>query len=1020
MLSSSKTLRASWSNTLRLPKSSFPARPIVADRLKYLQQCTGDLYAWQRNAQNPPPIAGTFILHDGPPYANGPLHIGHALNKILKDITCRYQLSQGKRVDYVPGWDCHGLPIELKALQVQKDLGQLGDVERRGALAIRKAARKLATNTVEEQKKGFQDWAIMADWENAWRTMDKDFEIGQLEVFKRMVEKGLIYRRFKPVYWSPSSHTALAEGELEYKTDHISTAALVKFQLFKIPEGLRDRLERDVNSISAVIWTTTPWTLPANQAIAVNSEMDYIIVNSAKHGALLLAASRLLEVEKLCNEKFSPICTEVIHGSELIGVLYRHPAFIDDSHERRLVHADFVSADSGSGLVHVAPGHGMEDYKLCQQLGIDIIAPVDDHGRFTSEALPANPSVLAGLEVLNAGNKAVLDHLSASNAVLTIHKYAHNYPYDWRSKKPIIVRATEQWFADVEEIREAALEAMSTVEFIPEGGKERLSSFIRNRTEWCISRQRAWGVPIPALYNRDSGEALLTPESVAYIISVIQTRGIDAWWQDDEFDPLWVLPALRDKHQYRRGKDTMDVWFDSGTSWTRMGQEKNEEHSSIADLYIEGTDQHRGWFQSSLLTKIACQETRKNGGALNAPYKTLITHGFALDQYGKKMSKSVGNVISANEVMDATLLPPIKTKWLKGNAGKDQRVVYDAMGADALRLWVAGCDYTRDIVVGKSVLKAVNSNLSKLRVTFRLLLGMLDTHTTAHRIDFKLLGTIDQLALIQLRRLNDNVWRAYQKYEYHKVVSAINQYVASDISAFYIECIKDRMYADAPQDNSRICAQIVLWEIFKHLSSMLAPITPLLVAEACDYLPKTLHFHPVKDTWSEQGLPTCVDGVWQNEQLERDLPYLTATNTAIKATQEFARIDKKMGSSLQSYAYLEIQPGQDSDAAIAVKHIFERHKLALQDFFVVSHVGFGVATHPQHFASVDWLYKTEYEVQGMQITAFVHSPLRGKCDRCWKYDVEEQGEKGMPGPLKELCSRCDQVVRSLEWEKEKA
>ena len=1010
MLVPTRALRASWSNTLHLPKSLFPVRPLLADQPKYLEQCTDNLYSWQRNLPSDVSAKDTFILHDGPPYANGSLHIGHALNKILKDITCRFQLSQARRVHYVPGWDCHGLPIELKALQKQREIGQLAEDERLGAVAVRKIARELAARTVDEQKNEFRKWAIMADWRNAWKTMDKDFEIGQLKVFKTMVEKNLIYRQFKPVYWSPSSHTALAEAELEYNANHVSTAAFIKFPLVQLPKALEHRMGNERTEINAVIWTTTPWTLPANKAIAVHQDMDYVVVNSQAHGALLLAASRVTDTARVCNETFSPPLFGVIRGADLVDATYRHLAYDEQTQYQRVVHADFVSAESGSGLVHIAPGHGMDDYKLCQQLEITATAPVDDRGCFTDDALPSAPKVLVGQAVLGEGNSSILDYLGARNAIIAFHKHRHNYPYDWRSKQPVIIRATEQWFANVGEIRESALESLNAVRFIPETGKERLSSFVKNRSEWCISRQRAWGVPIPALYRRDTGASLLTPDSVSHIISLIEDRGIEAWWTDDEFDSAWVPPALQEECQYRRGTDTMDVWFDSGTSWTQIDNSSGDSHSSIADLYIEGTDQHRGWFQSSLLTRVAFQVVSKEQEPLIAPYKTLITHGFTLDQHGKKMSKSIGNVISPDEVINGTLLSPVKNKNFKlENKAINQSMKYDAMGPDALRLWVANCDYTKDVNVGQPGLKAVNASLSKLRVTFKLLLGMLDTHKANRRLRFGDLGTIDQIALMELEKLDTNVRRAYQEFEYHKAISAINQYVVTDLSAFYIESIKDRLYAEAIESRSRIKAQIVLWEIFKKLSSMLAPITPLLIQEACDYMPKGLAFDPVKDGFFEHGLPVCVDGPWVNPQLELDIPYLTAANTAVKAAQELARADKKMGSSLQSFVFIELSNSKDA-AAMQVADTFNRRVTALEDFFVVSKVEVAVGSPPPYVSEAAWSYHTAFEVEGNKLKAHVYEPQLDKCARCWKYVASPKENSSQDS----LCARCTDVVSGLK------
>lgn len=541
---------------------------------------------------------------------------------------------------YVPGWDCHGLPIEIKALEKQRELRKDGEGAL-DAIGVRRAARTLATRTVKEQMKGFREWGVMADWDKAWTTMDKTFEIKQLGVFQEMVKKGLIFRRYKPVYWSPSSRTALAEAELEYKEDHLSTAAYVKFPVTSFPDGLKRKLP-ETGSLSAVIWTTTPWTLPANRAIAVHHELEYSVVKSGSD-LLLIARTRLPQVTKLLfGESPIEIVVDSIYGSDLVGAQYVNALRGKESVPQQVIHADFVSSDSGSGLVHLAPGHGMEDYDVCTPLGIKADAPVNDLGRFTSAALPDDPQALEGESVLDGGSLEVLEILG--DKVLAVHNYKHKYPYDWRTKLPVIVRATEQWFADVGSVKDHALESLEDVGFIPESGRARLESFVKGRSEWCISRQRAWGVPIPALYNED-GVAVLSDDSVANIISVITERGIDAWWTDPPDDPAWIVPGLQG--HYRRGRDTMDVWFDSGTSWTQSDQP--------ADVYLEGTDQHRGWFQSSLLTHVSAS------GRDNAPFRTCITHGFTLDQAGKKMSKSIGNIIAPSQIVDGSLLPPVQS-----------------------------------------------------------------------------------------------------------------------------------------------------------------------------------------------------------------------------------------------------------------------------------------------------------------------------------------------------------------------
>ncbi len=484
----------------------------------------------------------------------------------------------------------------------------------------------------------------MADWDHAWTTKDKTFEMMQLGVFQEMVKRNIIFRRYKPVYWSPSSSTALAEAELEYKEDHESTAAYIKFPITSIPKSLLDQ-GAVKGRLHAVIWTTTPWTLPANRAIAVHPDLEYVVINVGKE-QFLVAESRLPDIIKTlqASEPTADVIAR-ISGAGLEKATYRNILRGQDSAPQAVILADFVSADSGTGLVHCAPGHGMEDYEVCTKKGIPAFAPVDDAGCFTDAAFPEEPAVLAGLSVLEGGSAKVIELLD--DMVLSVHKYKHKYPYDWRTKLPVIVRATEQWFADVGSIKDAALASLANVEFIPNSGKSRLESFVKGRSEWCISRQRAWGVPIPALYD-NNGAAVLTDQSVAHIISVIGERGSDAWWTDAEDDPAWIAPGLQGS--YRRGKDTMDVWFDSGSSWTQTDGQ--------ADIYCEGTDQHRGWFQSSLLTYLSV------AGHTVAPFRKLITHGFTLDQDGKKMSKSIGNVISPTEIIGGQLLPRV---WIPIN-----------------------------------------------------------------------------------------------------------------------------------------------------------------------------------------------------------------------------------------------------------------------------------------------------------------------------------------------------------------
>lgn len=1003
----SSTLARSWSSTLKLPRSTFPARVSAADQAKYLRRCTDELYAWQRQTR---PANDTFVLHDGPPYANGELHVGHALNKILKDIINRTQLARGRRIHYVPGWDCHGLPIELKALQAwngQRD-GR-AETKTPTAAEIRRAARELAEKTVAEQMEGFKSWGIMADWEGHWKTMDKGFEMKQLSVFREMVDRGLIYRRFKPVYWSPSTRTALAEAELEYKEDHVSRAALVRFPLVQMPHRLRQSSVVDPSQLSAVIWTTTPWTLPANAAIAVGEDLEYVVVQSAKHGQLLVANSRVDYLREMLQEDLPILEVGAISGSELSERTTYRPLFERPGIDQQpIITADFVAADSGSGLVHCAPGHGMEDYEACLARNIQAYAPVDDQGCFTSQAMPSDPARLAGKSVLDEGNSAVLEYIASQQLLLNSYDYKHKYPYDWRSKRPVIVRATEQWFANVADIRDAAVASLSDVNFIPESGQNRLENFVKNRTEWCISRQRAWGVPIPTLYDSETGEAVLTKESVQHIMKVIDERGIDAWWTDAPDDAAWIPPCLRGK-AYRRGMDTMDVWFDSGTSWTQV-ENAVPGKDRPADIYLEGSDQHRGWFQSGLLTYIAHQlSSGAAPTAAKAPFKNLITHGFTLDQDARKMSKSVGNVIAPSEIVNGTLLPPLKQK--KRNKNKSQQAesqgpVYDALGPDALRLWVASSDYTRDVMIGQQVLQTVHTSLHKYRVTFKVLLGALaDFDPSKHTKPYAELHKTDHLALMHLASLVETCRAASDKFEFYRAINALNRWANMDFSAFYMETIKDRLYTEAEDSRSRRAAQTTLFHIYTYLQELLGPITPLLVEESwehsSDYV-KSQWEHPLR------RVARTPPAEWYNEALEKDYVNLMAINAAIKAVQENARSLKQMGSSLQSFVHIQVS----ADSAVGTA-VLQRYREELPDFFVVSSVTLGTDGEklPEGISTAEWSYSREFELSdGRKGTVHVYAPLEGKCPRCWRYLVPQ------PATEDALCGRCEDVIRHLDAE----
>lgn len=987
MLSLARSIQKSWGKTLKLPKSKFPPRVAPQDWDKYSQRCTDTLYDWQNKTR---PAENTFVLHDGPPYANGTLHVGHALNKILKDIIVRIQLGRGKRVQFVPGWDCHGLPIELKALDSMASSGLMDKSKPILPSVIRAEARKLAMETVEMQLEKFRKFGVMADWGNRWTTMDKSFEKRQLSLFHEMVENGLIYRRFKPVYWSPSTGTALAEAELEYMDNHVSNAALIKFPLVDIPAHLASDPLLQGEKLNAVIWTTTPWTIPANGAIAVNEALEYSIVKTDSHGLLLVAQSRLEYLENELKDDLTVIIPTIL-GSELAGKTTYRSLFKGPGAELQpIIAADFVTAGSGSGLVHCAPGHGMEDYEACLAHGIPVFAPVNERGEFTDQALPADPSWLSGHPVLTRGTNAVLKYLRVNGHLLSEHAYEHKYPYDWRSKKPIIIRATEQWFADVSSIRDLAVKALEGVRFVPESGKQRLENFVKNRSEWCISRQRAWGVPIPALYNVETGEAVLTKDSVAHIMSVIDTRGIDSWWTDAADEPAWIPPSLQGTGAaYRRGTDTMDVWFDSGTSWSGIGASAD---GYPADVYIEGTDQHRGWFQSSLLTFVAHQRAADKSRA-RSPFKNLITHGFTLDEQGRKMSKSLGNVISPTAIMEGTILPPVQRKGKKQSG-----TTHDALGPDALRMWVASSDYTHDVIIGEQVLRTVHTSLTKYRMTFKLLLGSLSDFHPDRVIPYEQLQKIDRIALMHLYNLVTSSQRAFDSFEFYKAVNAANRWANLEFSAFYMETIKDRLYTLKADSTSRRAAQTTLFHIYRYLQEVLGPITPLLVEETWEHTPeaiKTQIEHPL------QRVTSIPPSEWQNPALENDYQELMTAHSAINSAQEKGRNEKQIGSSLQSFVHIALPEGTESS-------VLHRYLDELPDIFVVSSVTLSTGESiPEVIEQSEWHHVEEFELNGQVGKAYVYPPQDEKCHRCWRYVIPKTEDKS-------LCGRCEDVIQEFD------
>ncbi|MEL7011065.1 MAG: isoleucine--tRNA ligase, partial [Cyanobacteria bacterium J06588_4] len=594
----------SYKDTVNLPQTEFNMRANAVVREPELQQFWAENQIYEQLSQNN--IKDSFILHDGPPYANGALHMGHALNKVLKDIINKYKLLQGHKTEYIPGWDCHGLPIELKVLQ------KIKSKERKELtpLKLRQKAKEFALQAQKEQCESFKRYGIWGDWEHPYLTLKPEYEAAQIDVFGQMVLKGHIYRGLKPVHWSPSSRTALAEAELEYPEGHTSPSIYVAFPVTKLGEGAAE-LEKYLPNLNVAIWTTTPWTIPGNLAVAVNGKLEYAIAEKSD-GKYLIVAKDLVEQLSATLETDLTVKTTVT-GQALENTVYHHPLFDRDS--KVVIGGDYITTESGTGLVHTAPGHGQEDYITGQKYGLPLLSPVDDAGRFTEEAgkFAGLQVVAKGNEKVSQGNQAIIEALTDAGALLKHEEYAHKYPYDWRTGKPTIFRATEQWFASVEGFRDEALKAITDVTWIPAQGEKRITPMVSDRSDWCISRQRSWGVPIPAFFDEETNEPLLNEETIEYVKAIVAEKGSDAWWEL----PVEELLPEQYRHNgrtYRKGTDTMDVWFDSGSSWAAVAKGRNLKYP--VDMYLEGSDQHRGWFQSSLLTSVAT-----NG---IAPYKTVL------------------------------------------------------------------------------------------------------------------------------------------------------------------------------------------------------------------------------------------------------------------------------------------------------------------------------------------------------------------------------------------------------------
>ncbi|MCP9808921.1 isoleucine--tRNA ligase [Cyanobium sp. HWJ4-Hawea] len=966
------TPASAYKDTLNLLQTPFNMRANAKAREPELQRFWAKSRLYERLSQQNP--GESFTLHDGPPYANGNLHVGHALNKILKDIINKTALLQGKKARFIPGWDCHGLPIELKVLQ------GLSSSERQELtpISLRQNAHAFALEQVEGQKAGFQRWGIWGDWDQPYLTLQKSYEAAQIGVFGQMVLAGHIYRGLKPVHWSPSSRTALAEAELEYPEGHTSPSVYVAFAVETLPESLEAQLAAAAatENLAVAIWTTTPWTLPANLAVSVNGKLNYAICRSScptsgssRH--LLVAADLVEGLEKSLGMALEPLLT--LKGAQLEGITYRHPLLERSSPV--VLGGDYITTETGTGLVHTAPGHGVDDFNTGKKYGLPVLCPVDEAGTLTAEAGP-----FAGTNVLKDANPTIIEALKSAGALLAEERYEHRYPYDWRTKKPTIFRATEQWFASVEGFREQALAAIAEVEWLPASGRNRIESMVSERGDWCISRQRTWGVPIPVFYHRQSGEVLLNADTLSHIQALIAEHGADVWWERDEASLLPDTYADQ-AADYRKGTDTMDVWFDSGSSWAGVlggleGQQpRAAELQYPADLYLEGSDQHRGWFQSSLLTSVAV-----NG---HAPYRRVLTHGFTLDEKGRKMSKSLGNVV------DPAVL-------VEGGKNEKQDPAY---GADVLRLWVSSVDYSADVPLGPGIVKQLADVYRKVRNTARYLLGNLhdfDPRPQAeggHAVVYAELPLLDRWMLQRTASLISSVTADFESYEFYRFFQALQNFCVVDLSNVYLDIAKDRLYVSGANDARRRSCQTVLALVVERLAGLIAPVLCHMAEDIWQNLP----YQVAEASVFERGWPTA-PAPWGEADLEAPMAQLLELRAQINRQLESCRSQGELGSSLEAAVHLEIGASAAAELQSALDLVEG-------------------SAHPRVDNLADWLLVSELSMQATSNPVLAEAEEAGvrvqivraageKCERCWHYETDIGSHTSHPS----LCGRCVAVL----------
>lgn len=913
-----------YKETLLMPKTAFPMRGNLPNREPEVQEKWNEMDIY-RKVQERTEGRPLFILHDGPPYANGDIHMGHAMNKVLKDFIVRYKSMAGFHAPYVPGWDTHGLPIET-ALTKNKKVNR----KEMTVAEFRKLCEEYAYVQIDRQREQFKRLGVRGDWDNPYITLTKEYESQQIKVFGDMAKKGYIYKGLKPVYWSPSSESALAEAEIEYQ-DKRSPSIYVAFAV-KDGKGVLDGDEK------LIIWTTTPWTIPANLGISVHPDFSYSVVDA--DGGKYVLATELLEAAKTEIGWEHVVTVKTLKGSDLEYVVAKHPFYDRDS---LVMVGEHVTLEAGTGCVHTAPGHGEDDFVVGKKYGLDVLCPVDDKGVMTAEA--------PGFEGLfyDEANKPITQKLEEVGALLKLNFITHSYPHDWRTKKPVIYRATAQWFASIKEIRADLLEAIQEVKWTPAWGETRLYNMVKDREDWCISRQRAWGVPIPVFYGED-GEPIITDETISHVSELFRQHGSNVWFEREAKDllPEGFTSDHSPNGKFTKETDIMDVWFDSGSSHQAVLVER-EELDRPADLYLEGSDQYRGWFNSSLSTAVAV--TGK------APYKGVLSHGFTLDGEGRKMSKSLGNVVAPNDIMKQ-------------------------LGADILRLWVASVDYQSDVRLSDKILKQVAEVYRKIRNTFRFLLGNLhDFNPETNTVPYEKLNEVDQFMYVRLQLLIERVRTAYDNYEFSSIYHAVHNFCTIDLSSFYLDIAKDILYIKPENDHGRRAIQTVLYDTLLALTKLVTPILPHTADEVWAHIPNMKEESvQLVDMPEGKSLPNS------DELIEKWEHFMEIRDDVLKALEN-ARNEKLIGKSLT--ASVKLYP--DAETFKLLSEIDHLDKL-----FIVSHLD--IAGKKEDAPA---------DAQTFDRLAVVIVPAEGEtCERCWVVTPTVGENNDHPT----LCRDCSDIV----------